>query len=164
MLPTSSQNCGAISVGWRNEGRCVIETLCPQDHKRDGSLIQVDDVCLKAGDQQTELKQAAWSTALAVVHLGTGLSCLASAHNQGAVGVPENKHLAFLDTSCQSSSLSLLKRLCLDTVIAQTDGEPAIRELAREIQTKADTRQNGTCSFFSERWCRGLDSWTFDWR
>ena len=45
----------------------------------------------------------------------------------------------------------------------QTDGEPAIRELAREIQTKADTHQNGTCSFFSERWCRGLDSWTFDW-
>ena len=61
MLPTSSQTEVQSVLDGRNEGRCVIETLCLRTVSEDGSLIQVDDVCMKASDEQTELKQAEWS-------------------------------------------------------------------------------------------------------
>ena len=81
----------------------------PQDSERESSLVQLDDVFLRATGEQAELQQEAWSAALAVVHVGTGLPCLTSEVNNGAVEVPEYNLLAFLLWICVASRLVVLE-------------------------------------------------------
>ena len=70
-------------------------------------------VLLNATGEHAELQHEAWSAVLALVQVGTGLSCLTAV------------------------------LLCVQTVIVQTDGDPAIREMTEEL---AEVRQKPTCT------------------
>ena len=86
----------------------------PQDRDREGSLIQMECVFLKATGEQAELQKEAWSTAVTWVRVGAGLSCLTSAQNKGAVGAPANNLPAFPSGYMMQVVQSFLKRLCSD--------------------------------------------------
>ena len=107
----------------------------PQDGQR-GSLVQMRYVLLNATSERAE----AWSAPLALVHVGTGMSCLTAVQNTG-VGAPENNLHTIPTRYLMQLLASLLELLCLQTVIVQTDGDPVIREMTEEL---AEVRQKPT--------------------
>ena len=112
----------------------------PQDGQRGGSLVRMSYVLCSATGERAELQHEAWSAALALVHVRTGLSCLTAVQNKG-VGAPEN-NLPTIRTGCLMQLIaSFLKHLCLQTVIMQTDGGPAMREMTEKL---AEVRQKPT--------------------
>ena len=103
-------------------------------------MVHMDYLHLKATGERTDQIEDVWATTLVVVHVGTGLTCSTAVEKKGAQGVREGPDLPALPAGyVVQVVLTFLKRLCLDTVILQTDGEPAIKELANEIE-KARTK------------------------
>ena len=96
-------------------------------------MVQMDYMFLKSTGECTLLLEEAWSTTLVVVHVGAGLSVATAVERKGAKGVEETLVPDQVVGFVIQVVLTFLKRLCLDTVILQTDGEPAIVELAEAV-------------------------------
>ena len=112
-----------------------------EDRERDGSLVQMNYVFLKATGEQAELEHEARSTALAVAHLGTDSRVSLQGKTRVLSGLQKTTFTAFLCRCVMQVLTSFLKRLCLETVIVQTAGEPARRELTERL---AKVRQKPT--------------------
>ena len=68
---------------------------------------------MKASGERTYLEQEVESTAMATVHVGTGVSCLTSVEKKGADGVPATDLPSFPFGFVMQVLLCFLRRLCL---------------------------------------------------
>ena len=99
-------------------------SFLPQAREREGGLVQLDNVL-------ESLWRASRVATRGMVESGSNGSCGNGEHN-----LP-----AFPSGYLMQVLLSFLKRLCAESLIVQTEGEPAIRELAEEL---AKVRQKPT--------------------
>ena len=95
--------------------------------------MQMDYMFPKSTGECTDKIEDAWSTTLVIVHVGTGFCVATAADRKGVRGVEETLAPELPVNFVVHVVLTFLKRLCLDTVILQTDGEPAIVELAEAV-------------------------------
>ena len=93
----------------------------------------MDYMFLKSTGERTDKIEDAWSTTLVIVHVGAGVCVATAADRKGVRGVEETLVPEQPVNFVMQVVLIFLKRLCLDTVILQTDGEPAIVELAEAV-------------------------------
>ena len=123
-------------------------SLLPQDRERGLPVVQLDYAIIRAIAADGEEAPRAWATCLAMVHVGTGMVLTAAAAHKGKSGsappsVPQPEPAEAYATKVVAAFINQLQ---LSDVVLQTDGEPAIKQLADAV--RGERQRQGTGKTF----------------
>ena len=94
--------------------------------------MEVDWYFLKSSGDLAQQGEQTWAATMAIAHKNTGCVSSTSVLRKGPDGIP-----GLPDTPegyTVAVAVEFLKRMCLETVVLQTDGEPAAVDFAERVK------------------------------